>query len=111
MADEEGAEIERRELTVSDKENYEDIQAAVHQLLSAEVQAWYSEIDKKRKNSAYCMWSVGDIPLVDWHLKSEMQAGPWAGELAGNSKIRNAYSRTVFTGWSWESADDRKTSR
>ena len=56
MADEEGAEIESRELTVSDKENYEDIQAAVHQLLSAEVQAWYSEIDKKRKNSAYCMW-------------------------------------------------------
>ena len=34
---------------------------------------------------------------MGWHLKSEMHAGPWAGELAGNRKTRNAYSRTVFT--------------
>ena len=33
------------------------------------------------------MWSVGGIPLVGWHLKSEMHAGPWAGKLASRAYL------------------------
>ena len=32
----------------------------------------------------------------DWHLKSEIDAGLWAGALAGNRKTRYRCSRMVF---------------
>lgn len=45
-----------------------------------------------------------------WHLKSEIDAGLWAGMLAGNGKPDSDAVEWSLIRWNCMSADDRKTS-